>query len=102
MKRSDKYEHKKKSYGAKFYVLLTLLAAAVFLTVHLIIGHYFNQTTAAKEDLGAKVVITLPNGKKVYTYENLLVEEDGKLLYKGERNTIDLTGGVVVYEDWKE
>ena len=44
--------------------------------------------------------MTLSDGKTIYTYENLLVEEEGKLLYKGANSTIDLTGGVVVYEEW--
>jgi len=50
--------------------------------------------------LGEKIVVTLSDGKTIYTYENLLVEEEGKLLYKGANSTIDLTGGVVVYEEW--
>ncbi|WP_394231449.1 hypothetical protein [Niallia oryzisoli] len=54
-----------------------------------------------KQELGEKVVITMPSGKTVYTYENLIVREEGKLLYKGEINTIDLTGGVVVQQDWE-
>jgi len=56
---------------------------------------------APKEELGEKVIITMPSGKTVYTYENLLVEEEGKLLYKGELNTIDLTGGVVEHQNWE-
>jgi len=31
----------------------------------------------------------------------LIQEKDGKTYYKGERNTIDLTGGAVTYEEWK-
>jgi hypothetical protein len=53
------------------------------------------------ENPGPKVVIHLPNGQKVYTYENLIFEKEGKTYYKGERNTIDLTGGTVDYEEWK-
>ncbi|KAA9021655.1 hypothetical protein [Niallia endozanthoxylica] len=56
---------------------------------------------APKEELGEKVIITMPSGKTVYTYENLIVEEKGKLLYKGELNTIDLTGGVVEHQNWE-
>jgi len=54
-----------------------------------------------KQVLGEKVIITLPEGKTVYTYENLIIEEEGKLLYKGESNTIDLTGGQIAYENWE-
>jgi hypothetical protein len=56
---------------------------------------------APEPDLGEKVIITLSGGNIVYTYENFLIEEDGKLFYKGERNKIDLTGGKVVYENWE-
>jgi hypothetical protein len=81
-----------------FYILLTLMA--------ILIGLYFYSQALVKietpkPDLGEKVIVTLPAGKTVYTYENLIVEEDGKLLYKGENSTIDLTGGVVVYQDWE-
>lgn len=55
---------------------------------------------APKEKLGEKVMIILPNGARVFTYENYIVEEKGKLLYKGDRNTIDFTGGKVIYENW--
>ena len=51
-------------------------------------------------DNGRKVVVHLPNGREVYTYENLIVQEGDKLLYKGERNTLDLTGGKVEFKDW--
>jgi len=57
---------------------------------------------APQVDNGKKVVVVLPNGKKVFTFEKLLVEENGKLYYKGERNTIDLTGGKVEYKDWEK
>ncbi|MBT2690389.1 hypothetical protein J7I93_19740 [Bacillus sp. ISL-47] len=56
---------------------------------------------APKKDLGQKIVIQLPSGKSVFTYENLIVKEEGKLFYKGERNTLDLTGGIIVYEEWE-
>lgn len=52
-------------------------------------------------DLGKKVVIHLPTGSTVYTYENLIVNEKGKFYYEGERNKIDLTGGELVYEEWE-
>jgi len=74
--------------------------------IALIISLYFYSKSlirieAPRQVLGEKVIITLPEGKKFFTYENLVVEEEGKLLYKGERNTIDLTGGQIVYENWE-
>jgi hypothetical protein len=55
----------------------------------------------AKVELGKKIVVHMPNGQEINTYENLIVKKDGKTFYKGERNTIDLTGGTVAYENWK-
>lgn len=68
------------------------------------IHHYFQSTIRIDEpaaDMGLKVVVHLPKGQEVYTYDKLIVEKNGKTYYKGERNTIDLTGGTVTYEDWK-
>lgn len=81
-----------------FYVLIALIT--------ILIGLYFYsqaliQIHTPDRDLGEKVIVSLPSGKTLFTYENLIVEEDGKLLYKGENSTIDLTGGVVVYQDWE-
>jgi hypothetical protein len=83
--------------AGSIYILLALFA--------IIIGLYFYSQTLIKvetpeRELGEKVVVTLSDGKTIYTYENLIVEEDGKLLYKGKNSTIDLTGGVVQYEEW--
>ncbi|WP_428908847.1 hypothetical protein [Niallia sp. Krafla_26] len=80
------------------YILVALLAV--------LIGLYFYsqaliQVKTPNPDLGEKVIVTLPAGKTIYTYENLIVEEDGKLLYKGENSTLDLSGGVVVYQEWE-
>ena len=100
MSRSEKHanqDHKKRKKPIYFIcccVLLLLFIGGYFFT------EYFFADKPNDQNLGDKVVITLPTGKKVFTYENLIVEENGKLLYKGDRNTLDLTGGVIVYEDW--
>jgi hypothetical protein len=77
----------------------------MILTAGFFIFHHYYQSTikieAPAEDPGQKVVIQLPNGQKVYTYDNFIIEKDGKTYYKGERNTIDLTGGTVAYEEWE-
>ena len=75
--------------------VITLLLSTYFYSKSLI------KIKSPKQVLGEKVIITLPEGKTVYTFENLIIEEDGKLYYKGERNTLDLTGGQIVYENWK-
>lgn len=75
--------------------VITLLLSTYFYSKSLI------KIKSPKQVLGEKVIITLPEGKTVYTFENLIIEEEGKLYYKGERNTLDLTGGQIVYENWK-
>ena len=75
--------------------VITLLLSTYFYSKSLI------KIKSPKQVLGEKVIITLPEGKTVYTFENLIIEEDGKLYYKGERNTLDLTGGQIVYENWE-
>ncbi len=42
----------------------------------------------------------MENGKELQTYENLLIEKEGKMYYKGEFNTIEITGGTVVIQEW--
>lgn len=100
MNRSEQTTNENNS----FYKLWPLYVVLVFFLI--MIGLYFYSQSlirieTPKEDPGDKVIITLPSGKMVFTYENFIVEEDGKLFYKGERNTIDLTGGEVVYENWE-
>lgn len=56
---------------------------------------------APKIDLGRKVVVHLPNGEEVFTYEKLIIQKEGKIIYKGERNTLDFTGGTVEHKDWE-
>ena len=75
--------------------VITLLLSTYFYTKSLI------KIKSPKQVLGNKVIITMPEGKTVYTYENLIIEEEGKLYYKGERNTIDLTGGKIIYKNWE-
>jgi hypothetical protein len=86
--------------GPVFFILSCLI-----LTVGIFIFYNQWQKTikidTPEMNLGKKIVVHLPNGQEVYTYEKLLVKKDGKTFYKGERNTIDLTGGTVAYENWK-
>lgn len=79
--------------------MLTALSA-VFLSFY-----FYSQSLirveVPEQTPGEKVVITLPDGGKIFTYENFIVEKQGKVYYKGERNTIEFTGGFVIYENWK-
>lgn len=100
MTRSERHLKKPGSYFMP--VSMILLGSLIVLFTAL---YFYSKSLitieAPKKDLGQKIVIQLPSGKSVFTYENLIVKENGKLLYKGESNTLDLSGGIVVYEDWE-
>ncbi|MFP9127656.1 hypothetical protein [Niallia sp. BSM11] len=100
MNRLEKHANQDHKKGEKKLYLISCGVLLLLFIGGFIFTELFFADKPNDQNLGDKVIITLPTGKKVFTYENLIVEENGKLLYKGERNTIDLTGGVVVYEDW--
>ena len=84
--------------------ILFLFAVIIFAGCFLLFRHYYQSTIrieAPEENAGEKVVIQLPNGQEVYTYENFIFEKNGKMYYKGEQNRMDLTGGTIKYENWK-
>jgi hypothetical protein len=101
--RFELNHNKQKSFSWKgpiFFIIICIFIIISFFMIH----HYFQSTIRIDEpaaDMGLKVVVHLPKGQEVYTYDKLIVEKNGKTYYKGERNTIDLTGGTVTYEDWK-
>jgi hypothetical protein len=103
MTRLELYHQKTKqiSWKGPFFFILTFIIA----TAGLFMAHHYYQNSikieAPEENAGSKVVIQLPDGKEVFTYENYIFEKDGKTYYMGERNTIDLTGGTVTYENWE-
>ncbi|KAB2337275.1 hypothetical protein F7731_06575 [Cytobacillus depressus] len=101
MSRSERYSAKVKRAISYRFIMLFFLCIAL-LTVLYFYSQSLIKIEAPKKDLGEKVIIHLPTGNQIFTYENLIVNEDGKLFYKGERNTLELTGGVVIYKDWKE
>ncbi|SHT00052.1 Uncharacterised protein [Mycobacteroides abscessus subsp. abscessus] len=86
--------------------LRTVFLLVCLIVLFLLVAKLYDNNTIVpvqpKEDEpGEKIIIILPSGKKVYTYENLIVSENGKLYYKGDRSELDLTGGIVKYEDWE-
>jgi hypothetical protein len=103
MTRIELYHQKAKQFSWKwplFFILTLMIVTAGFF----LFKHYYQSTIkieAPDENQGSKVVIHLPDGKEVFTYENYILEKDGRIYYKGERNTIDLTGGTVTYENWE-
>lgn len=103
MTRLELYHQKAKPYFRKrafFFILASILLTVGFFVMR----HYFIDSIrieAPEMELGKKVVVQLPNGQKVFTFEKLIIEKNGRTYYKGERNIIDLTGGSVTYEDWK-
>ncbi|GHH96794.1 hypothetical protein [Neobacillus kokaensis] len=104
MTRAELYNQKPKQSPWRGLLLFIITCMIVSAGVFGFLQYYQNtiKIEAPTEKLGKKVVIDLPNGQKVYTYDHLIIEKNGKMYYKGERNTIDLTGGTVVYENWKE
>lgn len=80
-----------------FYVIAVL--SAILLSFY-----FYSQSLirveSPEQKPGEKVIISLPDGGRILTYENFIVEKKGKLYYKGERNTIEFTGGIVIYENW--
>ncbi|MDP4084345.1 MAG: hypothetical protein Q8934_06970 [Bacillota bacterium] len=102
MTRLELYRTNQKVFtwkGPFFFILSCIILAAGIL--------YFQQywqksirIEVPEADLGKKVVVQMPNGQEVFTYEKLIIKKDGKTYYKGERNTIDLTGGTVSYKNW--
>ncbi|MGG5254388.1 hypothetical protein ACQYAD_12910 [Neobacillus sp. SM06] len=102
MTRVELYHDKPKQFHWKGPFLIILACFILAFGIYQL-NQYWHDTIridAPKENLGKKVVVHLPNGQEVYTYENLIVKKDGKTYYKGERNTIDLTGGTIDYKNW--
>ncbi|MBY0120964.1 hypothetical protein [Bacillus sp. S/N-304-OC-R1] len=101
MSRSEKYSLKSSRFIKKRYFLAPILFIAIIAGLY-----YYSKSLiiieAPKKELGEKIIIELPSGDQIFTYENLIVNEDGRLYYKGERNELDLTGGIVLYEDWED
>lgn len=102
MTRLELYHDKPKQFFWKSSIFFIL--ACIILTIGFFVFRYYYQNSikidTPTDYLGRKVVIQLPSGQKVFTYENLIGEKDGKTYYKGS-NTIDLTGGTVDYKNWK-
>jgi hypothetical protein len=89
-----------KPFYKSWLLYILLVGFGLFIGINL----YFKSQIkiyAPKVDLGEKVVIILENGQEMKTYENLLVEKEKKVYYKGEFNTIDVTDGIIVYKDWE-
>lgn len=103
MSRVELYHNKTKLFHWKVPFLFLLLLSLLLSGGYLIYQHYFENTIridSPEENAGKKVVVSLPNGQEVFTYEKFIVKKGGKTYYQGERNTIDLTGGKVAYKDW--
>lgn len=85
-------------FKTKIFILLILFGGLI------VAIHYYLKSQikieAPEIDLGQKVIVQLPDGRELQTFENLLIEEDGKLYYEGELNTIDISDGIVIVQDW--
>lgn len=103
MTRLELYHSNPKQYhwkGPLFFAFFCIILAAGILYFY---SNWQNsiRIDAPEENLGKKIVVHMPNGQEINTYANLIVEKNGKTYYKGERNTLDLTGGTIAYENWK-
>lgn len=104
MGRLERYHANKKTLHWKIPLFLILLGILIIMGIIALQhgGRASVVTGAQTEDLGRKVVVHMPNGQEVYTYEKLIIKKNGKFYYKGDRNTIDLTGGKIQYKNWGE
>lgn len=103
MTRVEIYHKKMKHVNRKGQFVI-LFFGIILLTGLLLYKHYQQNLSHAEspsDSPGKKVVVQLPNGQEVYTYEKYIVHKNGKTYYKGEQNTIDLTGGTISYKNWK-
>ncbi|WML48849.1 hypothetical protein RCG23_01580 [Neobacillus sp. PS3-34] len=103
MTRLELYHDRPKQFHLKG-LFFFILSCAILIGGFVWLNRYSQSTIridAPKEDLGRKVVVHLPNGREVFTYEKFIIEKAGKTFYKGERNTIDLTGGTLDYKNWE-
>jgi hypothetical protein len=101
MNRIERYhEQHTKPFFLNSWILFAVFICGLIITANIYLKSQI-KIEAPKVELGRQVIIQLPNAKEIQTYEGLIVEKDGKLYYKGDRNTIDITGGTVVYQDWK-
>ncbi|MBU8877547.1 hypothetical protein BGM26_00910 [Bacillus sp. FJAT-29790] len=99
MSRSERHLVQPKQWFSKSLLILFLFCISAITALYFY-SKSLIKIEAPKKDLGQKIIIKLPSGDQVFTYENLIVNEDGKLYYKGDRNTVDLTGGIVLIEEW--
>lgn len=101
MSRFNRYMTYKPWISIKIIFLLVCLIVLSLLVAKLYLYKGFVTDQPKEKELGEKIIVILPSGKEVYTYENLVTSENGKLIYKGDRSKINLTGGIVKYEDWE-
>ncbi|NMD69195.1 hypothetical protein HHO41_02760 [Bacillus sp. DNRA2] len=99
MNEIDKLEEQTFRYFKTKILILLLLLAGLIVAIHFYLKSQI-KIEAPEIDLGRKVVVKLPEGRELQTFENLLIEDNGKLYYEGEFNTIDISDGVVVIQDW--
>ena len=90
-----------KPFFLKGFVLAIVFICGLIITTNLYLKSQI-QIEGPEVELGRQVIIKMPHAKEIQTYENLIIEKDGKQYYEGERNTIDITGGTVVIQEWKK
>lgn len=99
MSRYERLHEGKRFYLKTKIFLLTFLVAGLIIVINIYLKSLIT-IEAPDKDPGRKVVVQMENGKELQTYENLLIEKEGKMYYEGEYNTIEITGGTVVIQEW--
>lgn len=89
-------QHKRVSLFRKTMMpfLLLLLAGSIY---YLGVPKH-TPASEPKEPLGRVVIIELPNGNTMTTYEAYIVKKGEKLFYKGKDSEIDITGGKITFK----
>ncbi|MFJ8247384.1 hypothetical protein [Peribacillus asahii] len=50
-----------------------------------------------KEDLGREIIVHLPNGNTMHTYEGYIIHDEDKVLYQSKYYEKDITGSEIEY-----
>lgn len=97
--RATKRKGKVFRKGILSFLVIVLLLLAAYKVYHMVLPP--TKIEAPQPELGRQVIVHLPDGKEVYTYEFYIKRKKGRVYYKGERNKIDLTKGKIEYKDWE-
>lgn len=89
---------KKRESFIQAYKPLWIIVSACFIVTWLYlklpVSHH---TQPATTNLGRTVIVYMPNGTKMYTYEKYIIQKDGKTYYKSEYYNMNITNARIEY-----